>query len=403
MKRLIIIGAGAAGLFAAVEASKMGYEILILEKNDRAGKKLLATGNGRCNYTNENIDIKRYHGENPKFAFSAIKRFGYEEAVEYFENLGIMTKILSKGRAYPRSLQSRSILDVLLIAIRDKAKIVFNAEIIEIKKERDIFKVKSSDGKIYESEKLIIATGGNSYKNTGSDGSGYYLAKALGHEIVEIGPGIVQIRLKGKEFKKLSGVRFDAALYLYEGRKEIHRDLDEILFTDYGISGPAVLQLSRRAIDIINRGKSALFSIDLFPEFSNDELAIIFSTKFALAYDLSILEALIGCINYKLISSSLSGIDLDKKATDLNYEEINLLCNRLKNWKFEIEGYKDLDSAQVTTGGISTEHINPKNMESKIIEDLYFAGEIIDIDGDCGGFNLHWAWASAYSAVNGLR
>lgn len=399
---MIIIGAGAAGLFAAVEASKKGIEVIVLEKNDRPGKKLLATGNGRCNYTNTDINIDRYHGKNKKFAYSAISKFNYNNAVDWFEDYGIINKLLSKGRAYPRSLQSGSILEVLLMACRENGvKIIYNSSVCDKRHENE-FEVICFNGRIYKSDSVIIATGGSTLANSGSDGGGYSLAKKLGHNIIPIGPSIVQMELE-KPIKKLSGTRFDAGLYLDDGDVNIAYDLDEVLFTDYGISGPAVLQLSGRAIEILERKGNPRFRLDLFPEITLEELVIKYVYVFSIAGDKSVLEALVGSIHKNIINYVIpSFVDSRMKASDMTYEQIQELCFRLKNCTFEIKGPWKFDGAQVTTGGVDTTEIDPMTMESKLIKGLYFIGEVMDIDGDCGGFNLHWAWASSYAAANAL-
>ncbi len=399
---MIIIGAGAAGLFSAVEASKKGIEVIVLERNDRPGKKLLATGNGRCNYTNTDITIDRYHGKNKKFAYSAISKFNYNNAVDWFEDYGIVNKLLSKGRAYPRSLQSSSILEVLLMACRNNGvKMFYNSEVGDIKY-NDEFEVICTNGRVYKTDSVIVATGGSTLAKSGSDGSGYKLAKKLGHNIIPIGPSIVQMELKNPN-KKLSGTRFDAGLYLDDGDENIAYDLDEVLFTDYGISGPAVLQLSGRAIEILQKGGNPKFRLDLFPELSLEELVIKYVYGFSIAGDKNVLEALVGSIHKNIINYVVpSLVDSRKRASSMSYEEIQELCFKLKNCTFEIKGPWKFDGAQVTTGGVDTTQIDPTTMESKLIKGLYFTGEVMDIDGDCGGFNLHWAWASSYAAANAL-
>ncbi len=400
---MIIVGAGASGLFLAAEAAKRGMEVTLLEKNDRAGKKLLATGNGRCNYTNSKININRFHGENHKFALSAISNFNYDDAVSWFESQGVINRLLSKDRAYPRSLQSSSILEALLLACREYGvNIIYNCDIDHVKRIENGFELISKDGRTFETDKLVLATGGSTLINSGSDGSGYDLALSLGHSIIDIGPSIVQMVLKN-HIKKLTGVRFDAGLHLLDDEKIVASDTDEVLFTDYGISGPAVLQLSGRAIRILKAGRKAGFKLDLFPEMSVDELAPYYSYLFSIAGNKTIGEVLIGAINNKVVENLLSKmIKIDELASRLDYLEIQSICEKLKGIYLEIDGPWKFDGAQVTTGGINTEEIDPSSMESKIVDGLYFIGEIIDIDGDCGGFNLHWAWASAYQVANSL-
>lgn len=397
---MIIIGGGPGGLMAGIQALKKNKNVTILERNDRPGKKLLASGNGRCNYTNEGISIERYHGTNPKFAHSALSKFGYEEAKEFFSSIGMDTIVLSKGRAYPRSLQASSVLDLLLLEFENLGgKIVYEEKVTAVFKDKCFTIV--GENHTYEAESLVIATGGKTLKNTGSDGNGYQLAKSFGHKIITLGPAIVQMRLKDQVYKTMNGTRFMGLLKLYENDSFVYEDEDEILFTDYGISGPAVLQLSGRALEILNRGNRAYFAIDLFPEYDEKSLEEKLAYDFYLSKN-SLGQSLIGKVNSNLIDSVLDGFDSKLRANSLSYKTIQKIGHRLKNWTFEIEGYKAFDGAQVTTGGVDTLEIDPSTIESKLINGLYFVGEVIDIDGDCGGFNLHWAWASAYACGNSI-
>ena len=397
---VIIVGAGPAGLMAGIMACRGQNTVTILERNERPGKKLLATGNGRCNYTNKEISIDRYHGNNKKFAYSALSRFGFEEAKTFFYELGMDTTSLSKGRAYPRSLQASSVLDLLLMEFRNLGgKIIYEEKVLSIKK-KEVFFIETEKN-TYKSDKIILANGGMTLKNTGSDGNGYNLAKSFGHSITKLGPAIVQIKLKGKDFKAISGTRFNGLVKLYKDDNFIHKDEDEILFTDYGISGPSILQLSRRALDIVNEGSKAYFYIDLFPEYTLEKLIERFAYEFALSKN-SLQELLVGKINDNLIPYVLKDFDLKQNVNSIEYKEIEKIVWKLKNWIFEVDSYKSIDGAQVTVGGVDTNEINPSTMESKLVDGLYFVGEIVDIDGDCGGFNLHWAWASAYACGSSI-
>ena len=390
---VIIVGAGPAGLMAGILACRGKNKVTILERNERPGKKLLATGNGRCNYTNKNISIDRYHGTNKKFAYSALSKFSFEDAKNFFEELGMQTTCLTKGRAYPRSLQASSVLDLLLMEFRNLGgRIAYEQTVLSVEK-KDVFIIETENN-TYKSDKLILANGGMTLKTTGSDGNGYDLAKSFGHKITDLGPAIVQIKLKGKDFKAISGTRFNGLVKLYKDDEFVHQDEDEILFTDYGISGPSILQLSRRALDIVNDGSRAYFYIDLFPEYPAEKLIEKFAYEFAMSKN-TLKESFVGKINDNLIPYVLKDFDCKQKVNSIDYKEIEKIVWSLKNWIFEVDTYKSIDGAQVTVGGVDTSEINPSNMESKLVEDLYFVGEIVDIDGDCGGFNLHWAWASA--------
>lgn len=399
LKDVIVIGSGPAGLFFAAEAGKRGRQVLILERNDRPGKKLLATGNGRCNYSNRNISINRYHGENPDFAISALERLGSSDLIDIFDQMGMMTRELSKGRLYPRSLESSSVLDLLLLeGERYGVEIHYDTVVEEVKKD-EYFIIETSSG-VYKSKSLVLATGGTSLCRSGSDGLGYQLAKGLGHRLTDLGPGIVQINLVGDSQRPMEGVRFEGGLSLYRGDEFVISDEDEILFTSYGISGPAVLQLSRRALDVLKEDR-AYFKVDFFPELDQEQLAVDLSYRFAMAGWKMLNQALISLVPRKCVKLLSQGFN-SGPVGEMSYDDCVKLAGQLKALSFEIEGAYSMDSAQVTAGGVATDEVDPRTMESLKCKGLYLIGEILDIDGDCGGFNIHWAFASAYACAEGI-
>ena len=400
MSRVLVVGGGAAGMIAAIAARRHGAEVTILERNDRVGKKILATGNGRCNYTNINLSINNYHGSNPKFAYSFISRFGVDETIDFFERLGIAPIVENDGRVFPLSLQSSSVLDVLRFELEDLGiETMLDSHVVDIKKEKEFVVTLKNGNKIY-GDRLILTTGGNAAPATGSDGNGYRLAQGLGHSMETIFPGLVQLELDGDLFKQVNGVKFPGVAGLYEGDRLIREDDGDILFTNYGISGPPILQLSRTALEYLNNGTNIDLRISIIHTKNQHELYEYLQYRFAFMQRKTVEVALIGLINKRLIIPVLREveIDKDKQIAHISNEEMERLSIILTNLKFSIIGSRSWRDAQITAGGISTDEIDNLTIESKLVEGLFFAGEIVDIDGDCGGFNLQWAWSSGYIA-----
>lgn len=400
MPKVLVIGGGAAGMMAAISAKINGAEVTILERNNRVGKKILATGNGRCNYTNVNLTIENYHGNNPKFAYSCLSQFGVEKTLEFFERLGITPTIEDNGRVFPLSLQSSSVLDVLRFELEELGiELLTDAFVTDIRKNKK-FKLMLEDGRQIYGDRVIIATGGKAAPNTGSDGNGYKLAERLGHSIVDIFPGLVQLKLEGDIFKQVSGVKFPGVAGLYLEDRLIKQDRGDILFTNYGISGPPILQLSRTALKYLKDGKDIELKVSTIHDRAEEELYDYLVFRFGFMAKKTIERGLIGLINKRLILPILKEVKIDKnkKVAHLSKDEVGRLAKILTDWRFKITGSKSFKDAQVTAGGVNTDEINSSTMESKLVKGLFFAGEIVDIDGDCGGFNLQWAWSSGYIA-----
>lgn len=398
--KIIIIGGGASGMLAAISAKRSGADVIVLERNSRVGKKILATGNGRCNYTNINLNINNYHGNNPKFAYSALSSFDVNQTIDFFERIGITPAIEEDGKVFPLSFQSSSVLDVLRYEIENLGiELVTEAYVVSIKKKKR-FIIKTKDGRVFESDKLILATGGNAMPISGSDGNGYTLAKSFGHSIVDVFPGLVQLNLEGKIFKQVSGVKFPGVAKLYSKGKLLVEDMGDILFTNYGISGPPILQISRTALENIRNKKDLELIISIIHSKTKDELVEYLEKRFSYMPKKNLEEALIGLINKRLINPILKEINLDrnKNVGNVSKEDIYNLASILTSWSFNIVGSQGWGQAQVTAGGVSTDEVDNQTMESKLVKGLYIVGELLDIDGDCGGFNLQWAWSSGYIA-----
>lgn len=395
---LIIVGGGAAGLTSAIIAKDYGIDVAIIEGADRVGKKLLTTGNGRCNISNANINNDRYHSKNPYFVGYTLDSFTIKDTINFFAHLGIPLITLDGGKMFPMSMQASSVLDILRFALEEKKVPVYtNTKVKEIIKKKNGFKICSTDNDTYECEKLIIATGGKSAPKTGSDGSGYTLAKQLGHSVISPVPALVQLKLNYNRLKALSGVKFDGYAEIFINDKSIQREFGEILFTDYGISGPPVLQLSRTASYGLSENNKVSLIIDMLPTIAYEDLKEFFKNHWSVFGSRSVHDSLIGIINKKIIPIILKEAkigDIHKPCCDLDLEEKKSLYNLLKKWEFEVSGTNSFANAQVTAGGINTKEINAETLESNIVSNLFFAGEILDVDGDCGGFNLQWAWSS---------
>lgn len=400
--KVIVIGGGAAGITAAISAKDSGFDVSIIERNDRVGKKILITGNGRCNITNENINETRYHSQNNGFFKYALSKFNKDNTIDFFSMLGLPLTTLEAGKMYPLSLQSSSVLDILRLALEDRnIHIYTNSKVVKIEKANNTFKIYDSNNEIYECDKVILACGGKSAPKTGSDGFGFKLAISLGHNIVKPLPAIVQLKLAFNSLRALSGIRFDANAQIFVDNELKRSEFGEILFTDYGISGPAILQLSRIASLGIEESKDITLQIDILPNIGEDKIQEFFENHWGMFYYRSVLESLVGIIHKKIIPVLLkeaSVSNIHKQCCDLTWEEKSNILRLLKKWDFVVSGTNSFENSQVTAGGISTKEVDSKTLQSKIVPGLYFCGEILDVDGDCGGFNLQWAWSSGFLA-----
>lgn len=404
----LIIGGGASGLFSAIIAKDLGHDVAILEGSDRIGKKILTTGNGRCNITNKNIasPYVTYHSEDSELFSTVLGSFTVEDTISTFYSMGLPLTLLDGGKMYPMSLQSTSVLDILRMSLVDKdIPIYLENKITKITSHKNGFSITSSSGEDFTCKKLILSTGGKSASKTGSDGSGYKLAESLGHKIVNTIPALVQLKLDYNNLKAISGIKFEGKETILINKKIIREELGEILFTDYGISGPPTLQLSRIASKGLSKGKTVEIEVDMMPNMSKDELNVFLENHFGSFSYRSVYESFIGIINKKLIPIFLREcgiLDIHSPCHDLDWKKRETLINKLKAWTFKVIDTNSFSNAQVTCGGVDTTEVNPLTLESKVISNLFFCGELLDVDGDCGGFNLQWAWSSAAVAAKSL-
>ncbi len=399
-KLIAIIGAGASGLVAAIVSARAGAKVKIFEKNSKIGKKILATGNGRCNVTNKSVKISNYHGLNPKFVNIAIDRFNTQVCRKFFSEIGVELTEGQNGRFYPASLQSSSVVKLLTYECeRQNVEILLNQEVQSITKEGEKFAL-HVEGKKEYADSVLIATGGLAMPTLGASESGYEFAKSFGHTIIQTFASLVQLETK-ENFKSISGVKLQADVEIVQNREKIVFASGDVLFTSYGISGSAILDISRRVNKILQNSDEVIVNMDLMRQYSKEQLKNILLKRLKNSNAKSVALWLDGFVNSKLALFLSKDLRV-KNADDLNTKDIVNLVYKLKNFKITAIGSRGFKSAEVTAGGVNTDEINPKTFESKLQKNLYFSGEVLDIDADCGGYNLHWAWASGYSAGTAL-
>ena len=406
---IIIIGGGASGIMSAIIAKDLGKDIAILEGTSRIGNKILSTGNGRCNISNSNISspFTNYESSNSNFFQHCLDTYSVEYTKNLFLSIGLPLTELEEGKLYPSSLQSSSVVDILRLALEEANIPVYTDCKVKNISKKDNFTLTTNNAEIpiFSCNKLVLACGGKSAVKTGSDGSGFKLAKDLGHSIVNPIPAIVQLKLDYPYLKALAGIKFNGKAEIYVGDKLIRYDEGEILFTDYGISGPPILQLSRIASKAISNKQKVKLKVDMMPNKSLEEIENFIHCHLAMFSHRSISTALIGIINKKLIPILLKDVgiyNIHTTCSELEWEYTDLLIKRLKEWNFICTDTNGFNNAQLTAGGVNTKEINENTLESKIIKNLYFTGEILDVNGDCGGFNLQWAWSSGILVGNSI-
>ncbi len=395
---IAVIGGGASGLMAAITAKKSGKEVIILERKDRILKKVLITGNGRCNITNVNANISNYFGKNISSVENILNRFTPQDTMDFFNELGIICNEENRGKVYPLSGQASSVVDALRFeAERLGIKIETEFYVRKIEKDGFKFRIYSEERKKIEAGRVILAAGGQSYPELGSNGSGFELAKELGHSVTKLSPSIVQLKTEKHQVKGLQGIKTDVAVTAYGDNKKICTYDGELLFTDYGISGNVVFNISF----VMPLYKNVEFEIDFMEKFDYNELYEMLKERKRILSHLTMENYFNGMINKKLgqFLSKVSGIEkLSKPVKDLNDSDIRKLCTVLKKYRVKILETTGFKNAQVTAGGVSLDEVNTETLESKIVKGLYFSGEVLDVYGECGGFNLQWAWASGYIA-----
>lgn len=383
--KIAVIGAGASGLISAVLLKRSGNEVVVFEREARAGKKLLATGNGRCNLSNAEISVDRYHGE-PCFSEFALMQYNQYVFSDFMDSIGVPVITEESGKMYPRSLQASSVLDMLRLAAGDVLRCDTSVTKLMPYKKGIVVVTDKGEEKF---DKVIVCVGGKAAPKLSGGGS-YNLLLDLGHTQTKLSPAIVQLKCKGT--KALEGIKINANVKL-SGKTEY----GEVLFTSYGLSGPPILQLSRDAV-----GKT--LELDLAPDLNFKEVTDYLIQKRKLVY-LTAENLFTGFLNKILGREILRTAEImpfSKSVSEISDREIKSLASLIKSFRFEIEAHNGFDNAQVTAGGIKCSEFNDKTMESKIVPGVYATGEVLNIDGDCGGFNLQWAFSSACAAVCGI-
>jgi predicted Rossmann fold flavoprotein len=383
---VIIIGAGASGLVTAIVLARRGKKVLILEKNSKVGKKLLATGNGRCNITNQRPTPERFYSQNPKFIYQVLDGYNYQSIKQFFKSIGLELIEAKEQKVFPMSLQASSVVELLEAECEQLGvEIICNYHVNKIVNNSYRYQIEG-----FRSYSLVIATGHLSAPNLGGVDDGIKFAQQFGHRVIEAYPSLVQLTSPIKNLKRLSGVKIEARVRC----GDIER-LGDVLFTAYGISGLAILDISRVVVQRLRREKSITLEIDLMPKMTSEQLFSLMKKSLKSHGSKPIKLWLQGFINKKLILPILESLKLEKKSISYilsNQKELKSIVNSIKKFSFRIDGSRGFKGAEVATGGVDTKEINPKTMESKKQKGLYFTGEVVDVDGDRGGFNLHFAW-----------
>lgn len=405
MDKIYIVGGGASGMVAAIQAGTKDNEVILLEKNDRVGKKILATGNGKCNLGNENLSVDCYYSKNRSFVEQVLKRYDTESAISFFASLGL--KIRSKnGYLYPYAEQASAVLDVLRLELEhQKIRVETGVQITDctpLKKKRG-YLLKASDGRSYEADRVILACGGPaSLKEGGRDG--YVMLQKLGLKTYPLVPGLVQLRTDEKEQKAMSGVRCQASLRLFVDGTRKGQEQGELQLTDYGISGIPVFQLSRIAAYALKEHKRVTVQIDFAPEYAYDDIETYLLEQQKARKEQSVDELLTGFLNKKLNLVLLKKCRIagSRKSGSLQKKEIEQLAGLYKNYEVHIIDTNPFLNAQVCAGGLAVEEVD-EQMQVKKYPGLFVTGELLDVDGICGGYNLHWAFATGTIAGKAIR
>ena len=393
---IIVIGGGASGLAAAVTAARKGAGVTILERMPRIGKKLLATGNGRCNYTNRFMDIGCYHSRNLAFVSHILETFTWKDTEDFFSGLGILPKA-KEGYVYPNSMQAASVLDALRFELeRLGVNIVTDCHVTEIRPKRKGFQVLCKE-KSFHCRRVILACGGKASEKLGSDGSGYELCRKLGLSIVPVVPALTGLKVKEKYYKALSGIRTEGSVTLYIDGKKTDCHTGELQLADYGISGIPVFQLSGQAAYGLLNHRKVTCELDFFPEWKTDKLTAFLNSRFKhfRGQPPEVFET--GLLNRKLIHECMKLACRNEKRT---FPDMSALAHILKHFPATVTESRGFDFAQVCAGGVDLSEIDPSTCESVKYPGLYIAGELLDADGICGGYNLQWAWATGSVAGN---
>lgn len=392
---IIIIGAGASGIVTAINAKNENNRVILLEKNDRIGKKLLATGNGRCNYTNMNLSEKNY--SSPDFVKRTLEDFRNEDLINYFRILGLEST-LDGNRVYPISLKANSVLNILIYWLEKKGiEVKTKSQVKEIKKTKKGYEVITNEETL-RADVVVAAFGGKAMPASGSDGVSFEILKKMGIRVTDLKPALTQLKLDSKYLKHLSGTKVIGRARLLRDEKVIDEREGEILFTNYGISGPPILDMS------VNTKEGDVIEVPLINNLKKDSIDMVYN-RYYMFPDFSLEEFLMGLVDKKFIHYIVDSLDMDKNTAMnmISMGDFEKIIGLLLKSRFKVTGNTGFKNAQVTRGGVSLDEVSPENYEAKKYKDLYIIGEALDIDGDCGGYNLHFAFGCGYRLGKILR
>lgn len=391
-----IIGAGASGMAAALAASENpGVQVVLLERQARVGRKLQATGNGRCNLSNLHALEGGYHGQEPTFARPALEAMPPEKTLEWFRDLGLYTVAEESGRVYPYSDQANSVVDILRLAL-DRKNVILRAgfEVQKVRKTAEGFSVENAEETVC-CDKLIVACGGLAGTKLGGSMSGYKLLAKLGHKATRLRPALVQLKSSWQGAAALKGVRANAHVRILREDALFSESTGEVQFTEYGLSGPVIFEVSR---DVCQDGAQYTALLDLLPQCSEESLFRELNRR--RDTNLAVEELLTGILHNRLgrVLTKTAGVRVTGQVGQLSEQDLKEVCHTVKAFSVQLTEPLGMDSAQVTAGGVLTKDFDPQTMESRLVPGLYACGEVLDIDGDCGGYNLQWAWSSGICA-----
>ena len=404
MNNIAVIGGGAAGLMAALTAAKAGASTTIYEHNKGVGKKILASGNGRCNIINTTAYVSDYFGSDPDFVAYALEKMPFAQFEQFCHSIGLLLDIKEDGRCYPLSNEAKSVVIALEEAVKEAGVTIHTEEnVTSLSKDDKHFTVTTEQTKKHY-DKLLIATGSEAAPQLGATGDGYDFAKAFGHTIAPCYPSLVQLHVDSDIHHKMAGVKTVAEVTLYLNGKPEEKITGDVLFTRYGISGLAILDISQKASLALSEFQHVSVGLNLLPRYNRQALSTLLQKLLSAVPNHTLQTAFCGILSTKIVPHLLksSKIDATKCASSLNTKEIKKLAHQIQDWRFEIIDTHGFKHAEVSGGGVSTKEVSQKNMESKLVPGLYFAGEVLDIVGKRGGYNFNFAWASGILAGKAL-
>jgi len=390
-KKVAIIGGGASGIFCAIFCAKAGLHVTLFEQNNKCAKKILVSGNGRCNITNKNLHVNDFFSQNSEFVTFAINNFGFKEFEKFTTSIGLILNVLDDGRAYPLSNEAKSVAK-LFQEYAISLGVVFHTE----KKITDIEEL------MHNYDSVVVASGSRAASHLGGNADAEEFAKVFGHNIVASYPSLVQLHLSSKTAHKMSGAKLNAEVTLLINHKKETTLSGDVLFTNYGVSGFAILDISQRASEALLAYEAVSISINLLPDFTAQKLsAHILHVKKNMP-EFTLLDIVIGLVPLKIANGILQDLHVDSTTTHIDTKLSKKIANLMLNWRFEVIDTHGFRHAEVSGGGINTQEINPKTFESKKKKNLYFIGECLDVVGKRGGYNFAFAWASAYTAAKAI-